>query len=580
MSIKFDINRNDDFKSAASLAILAGSILWTILLFVPGYSYDLHMWKNWATFLKDGLTEPGPIVPSITNYPPVIIYWLHLGGLIWYKYGGIVPSIFIVKTFVSALCLLAHLYVIRYAAGETVRIQPSLFPRIAVLLAAVSPAILYNGAVWGQIDSLIFPFILLSVVSFRENKFYKGGIWFAIAFAVKMQAIFFAPVLLGLMLNHWRKLWLPALGFFSASILIWFPWIMAGRFLSGFHNAYSSNLDRFPSASINAANFWWIFGKKNIGIHEPLFESIEGIPFFSMFSLPITVLTIGLALIFIFSSICIWGVKKHPEKTWYFATLIAISTFTFAPSMHERYLIPSLLPALMATIYAPSMIFVFIVATLHSFLNMEMVLRSFTIDLWSICSLVCTTIPIVWILQLSGITAAILKLVLTPARIWKQMAWAIPYVLIILAVFSPFLPFILNMPIRLSELFPVSVTQSWGELKENSSVIDRPIRIAGTRFKHGLGTHADSVIEYSIPQNSKMFCAVAGMQDGVSGKNIVFAVHIGDKELWKSRPLSPGDKGESFCVPVEGQKILKLSVATLGDNTGAHANWAQAEFNQ
>ena len=51
---------------------------------------------------------------------------------------------------------------------------------------------------------------------------------------------------------------------------------------------------------------------------------------------------------------------------------------------------------------------------------------------------------------------------------------------------------------RLSEMFSESATQSWGQLHLDQSVGGTPLAIAGRKFTHGLGTHANSTIRYDL----------------------------------------------------------------------------------
>jgi len=61
--------------------------------------------------------------------------------------------------------------------------------------------------------------------------------------------------------------------------------------------------------------------------------------------------------------------------------------------------------------------------------------------------------------------------------------------------------------IFLDALDPVSCVQGWGKLQKNQSVWEKPMTIAGRRFRRGLGTHADARIVYDVGGRYRRFSA-------------------------------------------------------------------------
>src|SRR5690349_9187644 len=79
-------------------------------------------------------------------------------------------------------------------------------PAIAFVCVWLAPTVLYNGALWGQADSLWTFFCLLSVYSLCREKPGLAVIAFGIAFAIKAQAVFLGPFIFGFVLRgriHW-----------------------------------------------------------------------------------------------------------------------------------------------------------------------------------------------------------------------------------------------------------------------------------------------------------------------------------------------------------------------------------------
>jgi Gpi18-like mannosyltransferase len=100
------------------------------------------------------------------------------------------------------------------------------------LLPLSLPTVLLNSADWGQCDSMYAAFAVLSLGALIHNRSRLAVIMAAMAFAVKLQAVFFLPLGLICLLTgriRWRNLfWFPA-----AYLITIFPAMLFGRpFLS------------------------------------------------------------------------------------------------------------------------------------------------------------------------------------------------------------------------------------------------------------------------------------------------------------------------------------------------------------
>ena len=101
--------------------------------------------------------------------------------------------------------------------------------RLPVLLVMlIFPTVLLDGACWGQCDSVYVFFIVLSLYMLATDRPTRSAIALAVAFAFKLQTIFFFPVvLLGLL--HKKFNWRHALAFFAAYVATMIPSLLAGR---------------------------------------------------------------------------------------------------------------------------------------------------------------------------------------------------------------------------------------------------------------------------------------------------------------------------------------------------------------
>lgn len=126
------------------------------------------------------------------------------------------------------------------------------------------------------------------------------------------------------------------------------------------------------------------------------------------------------------------------------------------------------------------------------------------------------------------------------------------------------------------------IEQGWGEIHADKSVEGHKLRIAGTSFGRGVGTHADSEFVIDLAKGSSRFNASVGVDDEVAGSpsSIRFEVLAdGGKSLWSSGVMKAGDPAKAIDVDVTGLDHLTLKVDDAGDsNQFDHADWAEARL--
>ncbi|MBI2723463.1 MAG: hypothetical protein HYX50_00230 [Chloroflexi bacterium] len=150
-----------------------------------------------------------------------------------------------------------------HVTGALVRGRPSGWRRAALCgaaLIAFQPAILYDGALWSQIDSVVAAAMLGAVVLATRGR--PGAAWavWAIGVAVKPQPVLILPVLLPLTVRvSGGAGMLRGLG--SASLVIAAvlgPWIVHGDGIA-VTRAYGAMLgDNYGRLSVSAWNPWWV----------------------------------------------------------------------------------------------------------------------------------------------------------------------------------------------------------------------------------------------------------------------------------------------------------------------------------
>ena len=68
-----------------------------------------------------------------------------------------------------------------------------------------------------------------------------------------------------------------------------------------------------------------------------------------------------------------------------------------------------------------------------------------------------------------------------------------------------------NGSLNLTDISWVSATAGWGSASVNKSVMGNKLIVDDKEYANGIGTHANSIIEYDIPEGYNTFSALAGM---------------------------------------------------------------------
>jgi alpha-galactosidase len=121
------------------------------------------------------------------------------------------------------------------------------------------------------------------------------------------------------------------------------------------------------------------------------------------------------------------------------------------------------------------------------------------------------------------------------------------------------------------------VTQGWGQPHAGKSVEGHALSIGGTKFEHGLGTHANSTFKIALNGRPQRFTASVGIDDEVGRQgSVTFKVIGNGRVLWTSGLLRGGDAAKQVSVSLHGIKTLVLKVDGGDDISYDHADWANA----
>ncbi|MEU4479058.1 NPCBM/NEW2 domain-containing protein [Micromonospora sp. NPDC023966] len=136
---------------------------------------------------------------------------------------------------------------------------------------------------------------------------------------------------------------------------------------------------------------------------------------------------------------------------------------------------------------------------------------------------------------------------------------------------------------HLSDRDWVSATAGWRSVLKDRAVSGSPIRLAGTEYAKGIGTHANSEVVYDLEPTDTRFVAIVGIDDvqrTSPNASVVFQVLadgkvVYDSGLMRAQPYSPPQRVE---LDILGVERLVLRVTDAGNtNNSDHADWADAK---
>lgn len=330
------------------LAVVALIVRLILSAFYRGFETDINCFLGWSNIVfKDGIGS-FYISSGFHDYPPGYMYVLWLIGAIRNLFALNDYNSFITVALVklpAMLCDIITGWLIFKIASEKLSEYKSL---IISMFFMFSPAILINSSMWGQVDSVLGVFILLTVYYIYKQKMPFAYLSFCIGFLIKPQMGFIGPVLLLAIIEHvflnnfsWKKFWInlgSGLACIGLTVLAVLPFG-----LSEVISQYVDTMSSYEYASVNAYNFWTMLGKNWVQQSEKLL----GIPM-QIWGTIFIILVYAFVVFFWFMS---WKKNKNDRTKYFFISAFSIvGIFTLSVRMHERYMFPAL--ALLLAYYA------------------------------------------------------------------------------------------------------------------------------------------------------------------------------------------------------------------------------------
>lgn len=182
------------------------------------------------------------------------------------------------------------------------------------------PTVVLNSAYWGQCDSIYTFFLVMTLLAFNKESYKMAFVWYGIAFACKLQAIFLLPFIL--CLYFYRKRFSIALALIAIGVfwLTGLPAFIMGRSLLAPFTIYANQTGTYQKMWLNVASIWQLLGDN--------YQWLKG------FAILTTITMFGVALLLVLER----KIKLEGEnRLLVFACWCVWTCVLFLPSMHERY---------------------------------------------------------------------------------------------------------------------------------------------------------------------------------------------------------------------------------------------------
>ena len=196
-------------------------------------------------------------------------------------------------------------------------------PWIGYALALFIPPVVFNTAFWGQCDNIYTFFILLSIFSLLTRRYPLAFLAFGFSISFKLQAIFFLPFLIFFYLKSKR---ISLVNFILVPMVysaLYIPALLVGKPLSQFLQAYGMQVNEYSRMTLGLANFWVLFPDD-----------------FPQLQTPALILTAALMLSLMFY---LWQQESFHLTPKQYVPLVMLTIMLvayFLPAMHERYMFP------------------------------------------------------------------------------------------------------------------------------------------------------------------------------------------------------------------------------------------------
>jgi Gpi18-like mannosyltransferase len=318
------------------------------------FRYETYDFHNFLRHWYDHLHQNGfqGFKTRFSDYTPPYLY------LLWLATYLPVPKLYAIK----GINLPAD-FALAFVALLLVKLKYDRRPVWLGAFAAVlfAPTVFFNSAVWGQCDAIYTAFLLASLYCLFRQQPGRALLFFSFAFAVKLQAMFFFPLLFVL----WARGEIPLKYFFlipAVYIALCLPALLAGRPFFDLLTIYLQQTGTYSRLTSSAPNLYqWLPDKPEVFARPGLIFAVSLVAFLSY--------------------ACVKsGVRWGNHLTLRLALASVLLVPFVLPHMHERYFYAADCIAIVYGFYFPRRFYVpIVVVTISLFSYLPFLFGDFTV---------------------------------------------------------------------------------------------------------------------------------------------------------------------------------------------------------
>ena len=384
---------NKAFWGGFAFIVVAGLLLRLILCALyRGHDSDMGCFIGWGQDIARNGTRQFYWASGHDwyDYPPG--YMLFLGGYsallnLFRVDTGTVLGIFLYMLPAVAADLALSLVLMSFARRQRINNSGAL---ILSGLVFLNPALLFLTGAWGQIDSILTLWLVISFLLLLDrkpgtadrNRILSGAV-FGLAVMTKWQALMFGPVyaFAHLFLVRWgeKNTWsdlrdtvLSALAAFAVMLLIALPF-KGDQGLLWFAERFLTASAHYDYATVEAYNYFAFCGANWKRAGEYILPKLLTFKQFGTIAICLAILAGFMTILRRYQAQKLHQKAMDEDKGFLFlaASLTMALIFTFGHYMHERYVVPILVMLLFAYAYYKDkrLLLVAMLFTVTTFLN-------------------------------------------------------------------------------------------------------------------------------------------------------------------------------------------------------------------
>ena len=353
-------------------AVVLRAALAPLYAYLPNGYLDEGFWKYWMQRIHDhGVLNI--FRTSDTDY--IGYHWvLWLLSIAYAAIGGpytqTTPSLHLlvkVPSIVFDLVLIGTAYGATLALGRQSRTesaaQAGALTAGAVL--ALHPVVLYDSAVWAQVDAAVAAAMLGSIVLVASGRPATGWAVWTLGFLIKPHPVIVVPVLVVLTVRRCGPgaLWRCAAAALAVSAVVLGPWLLHGdaaNIATTYKALFDANYERL---SASAWNLWWF---QDVAAHpgpdDAMFAAIPMLTYRHA-GLALSAAAGGLATVYA------WR-RPTLRDGLLAASYLALAFYVLPVSTHERYMYPLVALLLPVAMFERRWLWLYAGASTTLFLNM------------------------------------------------------------------------------------------------------------------------------------------------------------------------------------------------------------------